>query len=168
MCFEAKLFLEVTQSSVEHLIYTRWATDPDLIQVLAAKLLLNVVRSPARQLWTVGLREPHRGLKAVQVELFADFNKSFNQVQTNGLLSVLERAVEVEFELRAVEILDLGWNLVFWKAVLDDKMSDQIQEDKRASASAESNVVTDWLQLESLAHWTLDCVSFCSVESLTL
>ncbi len=84
------------------------------------------------------------------------------------MLSVLERAVEVEFELGPVEILDLGRNLVFWQAVFDKKMSDQIQEDKRTSASAEGNVVTDWLQLESLAHWTLDCVSFRSVEALIL
>ncbi len=114
MCFETKLFSEVTQSFVEHLVDTRGTTDPDLLQFLAAKLLLNIVRSPSGQLWTIGLRESHRGLKAVQVELFADFDKRFNQVQTNGLLSVLERAVEVELELGAVEIFDLGWNLVFW------------------------------------------------------
>lgn len=64
-------------------------------------------------------------------------------------------------ELKALlEKVDAFWQLssILFEAIFDQKCRNQVKEDKNASASAESNLDTRWLQLEALTHWSLDIV----------
>lgn len=128
MRFEVELILEVSKSLVEHLIDSRRSAHPNFLQGLSNEFTLYVLWRPPWQPKDFSLRQSDRCLKVVKAKCLIQGNKSFNQVQTNGLLSGLERAVEVEFESRCVEVFDLGRNLISRHRVLYDQMSHKIEE----------------------------------------
>lgn len=72
----------------------------------------------------------------------------------------------MEFESRAVEVFDLGMNLVNRHRILYDQMSYKVKEHESTSSRAESYMMTGLLQLQASAHWTLNPVNFIVVKGV--
>ena len=73
----------------------------------------------------------------------------------------------MEFESGGVVLSDLSRDLVGWHRVLDDQVSDEVQEDESSSSRTECHVVAGWFQLQASAHWTLDPVKLFVIEGDT-
>ena len=65
--------------------------------------------------------------------------------------------MELESLLHLIEYFG-NFPLVVLKAVADEQMRDQVQEDKDSSSCTESNMLASVLDLEAFSHWSFNKV----------
>ena len=125
------------------------------------ELILDVLRSPSRQFCACGLRKTDSSLEIVDAQSCIDSLEGLNYVKPDRLVTALERHIQVELKVIAIEVLDLAWQLfalVTLVAAAEKQMSNEIKEDKDTCSSTESDVKTFFLKLESSTHWSFDVV----------
>jgi len=123
-------------------------------------LFLNELSVPSGRLrHPICLSKADSHLEVCQIQLSANILKHLNQIESYRSLSIGERAIQMELKA-LLEKVDAFWQLssIPFEAIFDQKCRNQVKEDENASASAESNLDTRWLQLEALTHRSLDII----------
>merc|ERR1719464_223920 len=105
--------------------------------------LLDPVLIPARwlRLSFSNFREAGDKLEVCHAEALVHFHKHLHDLKTDGLIFLHPRAVQMELEV-VVQLLHVLWDDLreLLERVLDEEVSDQVEEDQSACACAESNV----------------------------
>ena len=83
--------------------------------------------------------------------------KGLNQLQPDGLVSVLERGEQVELKAR-LEELHLLWYAfpVSRETVQDEQLGDEVEEDQCTRSRTEGYMLASGLHLETSTHRTLN------------
>ena len=99
---------EVAQSLVEELVDEGWAAYPHLLKgaSMPGELFFDEIGSPSGLFLAarVGIGESHCRREHVKAELVIHAHHRLDQVQSDGLLPVLEGSVQVQLETALIEI----------------------------------------------------------------